>query len=251
VKHPGEFERMDAWAWLSLAALAAAPIVGVATRPPLRLLLASIPCWIYGNASEPILLAAVGLTVGSMAIAVVGPTLVGRRVKRIGAAPLPHLASGPLVPVTARTFVGGRRSRALHVAAIVLAATAAALFVAAAAGYERDVSSALGLSATIISATFVFGNWFSTRVRVRIDQVGVHGRTMLLEHTARWSDISGLRLRYVFLPGYGIRLVYYVVETPAAEVSFPSSMGGARELQAAIEAATGLRWAEPEITPTM
>jgi hypothetical protein len=55
----------------------------------------------------------------------------------------------------------------------------------------------------------------------------------------------------VFLPGYGIRLVYYVVETPAAEVSFPSSMGGARELQAAIEAATGLRWAEPEITPTM
>jgi hypothetical protein len=234
-----------------LTTLAAAPIVGFAHRPVLRVLLASIPCWVYGNASEPILLTAVGLTIASLAIVAVGPTLAGRRVKRPGAAPLPHLASGPLVPVTARTFFGGQRSRFLRHAAMALAVAALLLFIAAAAGYDAALTTGLGLSAVIISATFAFGNWFANRVRLRIDDIGVHGRTMLREHTARWSDISGLRLRYLFLPGYGIRLVYYVVETPAAEVAFPSSMRGAKELQAAIEAATGLQWAEPEITPTM
>ena len=58
VAHTGEFERMDGWAWLSLPTLAAAPFVGF-RGGMLRWLLASIPFWIYGNASEPILLSAV------------------------------------------------------------------------------------------------------------------------------------------------------------------------------------------------
>ncbi len=251
VNHPGQFERMDPWGWLSLTTLAAAAIVGFARRPIVRLLVASIPFWIYGNANELILLTAVGLTIGSLVVAAVGPTLAGRRVRHSGSTPLPHLASGPLVPITPQTYFGGQKSRVLRYSTIALAVAAFVLFTAAAAQYQVEVMTALGLSAVIMSATFAFSNWFANRVRLRIDHLGVHGRTMLREHTARWSDISGLRLRYVFLPAYGIRLVYYVVETPATEVSFPSSMRGAADLQAAIEAATGLRWPEPEITATM
>jgi hypothetical protein len=251
VQHRGEFERMDGWGWLSVAGFAAAAALGVRRWPILRWLLASVPFWIFGNANELLQLTAVGLTIAALAAGAVGPTLVGRRVRRAGSVPLPHLASGPLVPVAPRTFTGGQRSQFLRYAAIALVTIALLLSGLWAAGYDAAVTLGLGLSAVILSATFAFTNWFASRVRLRIDESGVHGRTLLREHTARWSDISGLRLRYVFLPGYGIRLVYYVVETPAAEVSFPSSMRGARELQATIETATGLRWSEPEITPTM
>jgi hypothetical protein len=250
--HTGDFERMDAWGWVSLAALGAAPFVGMRKSPALRWLFASIPFWVFGNALEWLNLTAVGLVIASMARAALIPTLVGRRVNRSAAqaTPLPHLASGPLVPVTPAVFSGGQRSRPLRYLMIAFMVIAAGLFVALAMSGGPEIAALL-IAAVIIAATFAFGNWFADRVRLRVDAVGVHGRTMFVEHTARWTEISGLRLRYLFLPGYSIRLVYYVVESAKHEVAFPSSMRGAKELQETIEAATGLKWPEPEITATM
>jgi hypothetical protein len=248
--HQGEFQRMDAWGWVTIVALAAAPFVGMRKSPALRLLVASIPFWIFSDAYEWIVLTAVGLVIASMARAALIPTLVGRRVNRSGETPLPHLASGPLVAVSPRVFTGGQRNRWLSYLTIGFLALAAVLGVALAMGGAVELG-ALALSCLIIAATFAFGNWFADRVRVRVDEAGVHGRTMFIEHTARWTEISGLRLRYLFLPGYSMRLIYYVVESPRHEVAFPSSMRGAKELQATIEAATGLKWPEPEITATM
>jgi hypothetical protein len=251
--HKGEFERMDAWGWVTIAALAAAPFVGMRRSPALRFLIASIPFWIFGNALEWLSLTAVGLVIASMARAALIPTLAGRRVNRWAsseATPLPHLANGPLVAVTPAVYPGAHRSRVLGYLAIGFMALAAVLMVALGMGGGVELG-ALALSCVIIAATFAFGNWFADRVRLRVDEVGVHGRTMFVEHSARWTEVTGLRLRYVFLPGYSIRLVYYVVESPTHEVSFPSSMKGAKELQGTIEAATGLRWPEPEITATM
>jgi hypothetical protein len=248
--HEGEFERMDAWGWVSLVALAAAPLVGFSARPALRLLLASIPFWVFGDSYEWVVLAAVGLTVASMVRAALVPTLAGRRVNGPAREVLPHLASGPLVPVTPHVFTVAHRSRLMRNLAIALAVMAAGLAVAGTMGDLVELQ-ALAFSALIIAATFAFGNWFADRVRLRVDEVGVHGRTMFIEHTAKWTEITGLRLRYLFMPGYSMRLVYYVVESPRHEVAFPSSMPGAKDLQACIEAATGLRWPEPEITATM
>jgi hypothetical protein len=248
--HAGGFERMDAWGWLSLASLGAAPFVGMRRSPALRFLVASIPFWVYGNALEWILLVAVALVIASMVRAALIPTLVGRRVNRSAQTPLPHLSSGPLVVVAPRVFTGGQRSRLLRNLSIGFLALAVVLVVALAMGGAVELG-ALALACVIIGATFAFGNWFADRVRLRVDEVGVHGRTMFVEHTARWTEISGLRLRYLFLPGYSARLVYYVVESQKHEVAFPSSMRGAKELQGTIEAATGLKWPEPEITATM
>jgi hypothetical protein len=249
VAHTGEFERMDGWAWLSLPTLAAAPFVGF-RGGMLRWLLASIPFWIYGNASEPILLSAVGVTIGGLAVGAVLPTLPSRRV-RSPTPPLAYLAAGPLVPVTPRHFSGGKRSRFLTWATRFLVAAALASLIAAALGTPAEVWGTICLVSLIMSATFAFSNWFADRVHFRIDGIGVHGRTLFREQTARWNEITGLNLRYLFMPGHGIRVVYYVVESAETEVSFPSSMAGAKELQTAVEAATGLQWPEPEITPTM
>ncbi len=242
---------MDASAWLVLATLPTAAVVGLRRWPGLRWIVASVPCWVFGNAAEWILLVAVGMTVVGMFVGAVGPALVGRRVRDASRVPLPHLASGPLVPVASRLYVGGQRSRVLHYLAIGMAVLAVVLLVAAASSDEQDELGALGLSSVIIASTFAFGNWFADRVRLRTDGEGVHGRTLFFERTARWTEISGLRLRYMFLMGFSVRLVYYVVETPSVEVAFPSSMRGAKELQQAIEEATGLRWAEPEIVANM
>jgi hypothetical protein len=250
--HQGDFERMDAWGWVAIAAFAAAPFIGMRRSSALRWLLASFPFWAFGETYEWMLLVAVGLVIASLAQVALIPTLVGRRVNRSAAqaTPLPHLANGPLIAVTPAVFAGGQRSRALRYASIVLVLIAAGLFVALAMGGGPEIAALL-IAAVIIAATFAFGNWFADRVRVRVDETGVHGRVMFLEHTARWTEISGLRLRYLFLPGYSARLVYYVVESPTHEVAFPSSMRGAKDLQATIEAATGLKWPEPEITATM
>lgn len=249
--HDGDMRRMDTWAWVALVSLAAAPLIGVRGGSPLQWLLTSIPFWIFGNAIEALLLVAVGLTIASMAAVAVVPTLVGRRVRRSQRQPLPHLASGPLVPVAPQVFTGGQRSRILKYAARALLLLAGALFLLIAAGAMAPELAGLPLAALIIAATFTFGNWFADRVRLRVDEVGVHGRMMFVEHTAKWTEISGLRLRYLFMPGYAVRMVYYVVESPRHEVAFPSSMKGARELQASIEAATGLAWPDPEITPNL
>ncbi len=247
----GDMTRMDAWAWVALVSLAAAPIVGLRKGSPLQWLLTSIPFWIFGNAIETLLLVAVGLTIASMAALALVPTLVGRRVNRSGRQPLPHLASGPLVPVAPQVFPGGQRSRVLKYLAIAMLLVALVLIVLVGAGAMAPELGALAVAALIIAATFSFANWFADRVRLRVDEVGVHGRTMFVEHTAKWSEISGLRLRYLFMPGYAVRMVYYVVESPRHEVAFPSSMKGAGELQACIEAATGLAWPEREITPNL
>ncbi len=249
--HDGEFRRMDPWGWVSLVSLATAPLLGLGTWPALRWLLASIPFWIFGNAIEWLLLVAVGLTIASMVRAALVPTLVGRRVHRPAHVPLAHLASGSLVPVAPRVFSGGQRSRLLRNLAIGCLVLAGVLLALLGTGRGADELAALALASVIISATFAFGNWFADRVRLRVDEAGVHGRTMFIEHTARWDEISGLRLRYLFMPGYSVRLVYYVVESPKHEVAFPSSMRGAKELQGIIEAATGVKWPEPEITATM
>ncbi|MEQ1731092.1 MAG: hypothetical protein ABL982_22210 [Vicinamibacterales bacterium] len=249
--HPYEFRRMDVWGWVALATLGAAPLIGLRNWPSLRWLLASIPFWIFGNALDWLLLVAVALTVASFVAGALVPTLVGRRVRKSGRTPLPHLASGPLVPVSPQICSGGRRSRPLTWLARGSCLGAVVVFALLAAGLLAVELAALGIAALIMAAVFTFSNWFADRVRVRVDEVGVHGRVLFLEHTAKWTDISGLRLRYLFMPAYGVRLVYYVVESPRHEVAFPSSMQGARELQATIESATGLTWPEPEITPTM
>jgi hypothetical protein len=249
VAHKGEFERMDGWAWVSLPTMAAAPFVGF-RRGMLRWFLASIPFWIYGNASEPILLAAVGVTVGGLVVGALLPTLPTRRV-RSSDPPLAHLASGPLVPVAPMQFSGGKRSRVLTWGTRILLLTALGGVIAAAFGSPPEVWGTICLVSLIMAATFAFSNWFADRVHFRVDGVGLHGRTLLFERTARWNEITGLTLRYLFMPGFGIRVVYYVVQSTRTQVSFPSSMLGAKELQAAVEAATGLQWPEPEITPTM
>jgi hypothetical protein len=114
-------------------------------------------------------------------------------------------------------------------------------------GESQALWIGLAISSAIMAATFAFSNWFATRVRLRLDEHGLHSRTLVMERTIRWREIAGLTLRYVFLPGFGMRLVYYCAYSPTREVAFPSSMVGAKELQAAIEQATGLAWPAPEI----
>lgn len=251
VMHGEPFERMDAWAWASMLALIAAAVVAFPDRAGWRWGLASVPLWIYSNGMPWIQYAAVAMTVAAMAAAAVGPTLVGRRVRHRGLSPLPHLAAGPLTVVTPRLYGGGQPSRLLGYVALGLAVLAVVLCGAAAFAGGGNEALGLGIAAAIIAATLTFANWFAGRVHVRVDGAGVHGRTLFREHTVRWNEVAELQLRYLFLPSSGTRLVYYVVRSPRTEVSFPSTMIAAGDLQAAIEAATGLRWPAPTITPTM
>lgn len=242
---------MDAWGWVSVMALAAAAVLAFQSRPAVRWLLTSVPFWMFGNALDWLLLVAVALTVVSMIAGALVPTLVGRRVNRPNRTRLVHLTAGPLVPMTPQVFTGGQRSRLVRNLAWSLLAMAVAVAALVGSGVFAVELAALALAALIMSSTFAFANWFADRVRVRIDEVGVHGRTLVVEHTAKWTDVTGLRLRYLMLPRYGVRMVYYVVESPRHEVAFPSSMRGAETLRDRIEAATGLRWSEPDITATL
>jgi hypothetical protein len=139
----------------------------------------------------------------------------------------------------------------IQVGAIVFAMLATVLGVLWLGNWNAVTTGALALSSAIIAVTFVASNWFAGRVRLRIDPEGLHSRLFYREHTIRWSEIAYLTLRYVFLPGVGGRIIYYSVRSPTREFSFPSSMRNAHELQLAIEAATGLKWPEPEITATL
>ena len=219
----------------------------VASNASFRWVLAGLPWWVHANASSLVMTIALTLTIGGLAVGAVGPVLPGRRRRHPGQ-PLPHLANGPLAPVAARTFSSGRRSRVMDVLAVVLGVTAISLFLAAPVMRDPWTPVALGISATIMSLTFLFSNWYSTRVSLRVDDAGLHTRVLLREHTLAWRDVSAVSLRYVFM-GMGLRLVYYCVHSPAREVAFPSSLTGAPELRATIEAATGLSWPEPDITP--
>lgn len=176
----------------------------------------------------------------------VGPTLPARR-RRYRGQPLTQLAAGPLVPIAPRSFPGARRTRFLSFATVVLAVLAIALIAMAGVGYFASEMGGLGLAVGIIAATFAFSNWFARRVHVRIDHAGVHGRVMFGEKTIRWQDLAALQLRYLFMPGPGVRMVYYSLRSPTTEIAFPSSMEGAKELRDAIEQATGERWPSPEI----
>lgn len=188
------------------------------------------------------------LLIGTVAWLMVRRVLPGRRLARTEPA-LPHMAAGPRAPVPPRIYAGGQPSRVITWTARVFAGLGLICF-AASGGADGAVFAGLALSCGIIAGTMVFANWFATRVRIRVDAEGLHGRTFFKEITVRWRDVSGLRLRHVLL-GTGVRLVYYCVQGGGFEVAFPSSMQGAAELQRTIEGATGLVYPPPEITPNM
>ena len=179
------------------------------------------------------------------------PVLPGRRIKH-GGAPQPHLAAGPLVRVAPAVFYGGHKSRFLSIASKVMGVTSLALALAGVRAAEDDAAVYLGLaiSSAIVAITFAFGNWFATRMRLRLDGTGLHSRLLFGEHTLPWNEVSSLSLRYVTMPRTGVRLIYYCVRSPTREFAFPNTQQGAEELRQVIARATGLAWPEPEITPT-
>ncbi len=179
------------------------------------------------------------------------PLLPGRRILH-GGVPQAHLAAGPLVLVAPAVFYGGHKSRFLSVASVVLGVTTLALALAAARAADDDAAIYLGLaiSSAIIAITFAFGNWFATRMRLRIDGTGLHSRVLFGEHTLPWKEVSSLTLRYVTVPRTGVRLIYYCVRSPTREFAFPNTQQGADDLRQLIARATGLAWPEPDITPT-
>src|SRR5262245_12417447 len=136
--HTQNFERLDGAAWVALLSFAAAPILGLPTRPALRWLLLSIPFWMFGNAVEWMQFVAVGCTIAAFAALAVSPTLVGRRKRAAGVAPLEHLASGPLTPVTPRVFSAAGRSRVLTYMTVGAFVLALLLFVLMAAGVSPN-----------------------------------------------------------------------------------------------------------------
>ena len=213
-----------------------------------RWIAASFPFWAMAPRYQWTEFVALGMVFIGMAVTGVGPTLPGRR--RRGGDALPHMASGALGPVVARTFPGAHHSRVISVATFVFAMLTVVLGLLASRGFNAELTGALALSSAIIAGTFAFSNWFAGRVQLRIDEQGLHSRLFLREMSIAWKEVAGLSLRYVFLPGMGVRVVYHVVHSPRREFAFPSSMAGAAELQSSIEAATGLEWPEPEITPT-
>jgi hypothetical protein len=179
------------------------------------------------------------------------PMLPGRRIVN-GGVPQPHLAAGPLVLVAPAVFYGGHKSRVLSIASVVLGVTAVVLALASARAAQDEVAVYVGLaiSSAIIAITFVFGNWFATRMRLRLDGMGLHSRLLFGEHTLPWKEVSSLSLRYVTIPRSGVRLIYYCVRSPTREFAFPNTQQGAEELRQVIARATGLAWPEPDITPT-
>lgn len=248
---PGmSLDRVNGWSLLFMTSASVGAVLALHRFAGMRWIAASLPFWAMSGSGEWADVVAAGLVLLGLVIAAVGPTLPGRR-RRVGLAPLPHLSSGALVDVAPRVFPSGRPSRVLRVAIVVLSALTIGLAVLAASGGDSGVTGGLAMATGVMAATFLFANWFAGRARVRVDAEGVHGRTLLREHSVPWSEVVGVSLRYVFLPGVGARIVYYCVQSPERECAFPSSMQGAKELQATIEAATGLAWPVPTITPTL
>lgn len=188
------------------------------------------------------------ILIGAVAWLLVRRVLPGRRLLRVEA-PLPQMAAGPRAPVPPRVYAGGQPSRVITWAARVFAGLTV-VCIAASGGADGAVFTGLAISCGIIAGTMVFANWFATRVRFRVDAEGLHARTFYKEITVRWREVSELRLRYVLL-GNGVRVLYYCVQGGGREVSFPSSMREAAELQRTIEAATGVAYPAPHMTPNM
>lgn len=245
------------WGLLFIGCTAVGSAMWLRQRPGFRWIVASIPFWVYANVTSWAMAAALALSIGGLFVWRVGPTLPGRRIPR-GGTPMPHLAGGPLSPISTAVYPGAHSIRSLRTMTFVAAGVCVLLLLLATAaslgtGQQETatLSGALALSSGIMALTFAFSLWFSGRVRLRIDQVGVHGRTMFREQTVRWPDVVSLDLRYLIFPSKSVRVVYYCVRSPNREVAFPSSMRGATDLRTAIEAATGVRWAIPEITANM
>ncbi len=249
--HGDDFARLDVWAWTALVAFAAAPLIGVTEWPSLRWMLASLPFWVFGDASDAVRLTAFVLFMVGLIRLAVGPTLVARgRTSAEVWPPILPSGSSPLVRVAPRVYPGAHPSRGLHWVALILVMLGLVLVVVAGTTSDSAAAGALALAAWIMAGTFFFGNWFATRVRLRVDEVGLHGRVMFFERSAPWNEITTLSLRYVFL-GAGGRFVYYVVRTAHCEVAFPSGMTDASDLLRTIESATGETFPTPEIAPTM
>jgi len=238
------------WSPLIALSVSTAALVFMRRRRISKWFVASLPWWVVSNSSGWFELIAALLTLGGFIALAVGPTLPGRRRGRSKAEPLPHLANGPVVAVESRIYPGARPSRVLSIITIIMFCLTVVLAVATGMGAPAEVA-ALALSALVIATTLAFSNWFSGRLRLRIDQHGLHSRVFFAEQTIGWPEVAGITLRYVFFPGMGVRLVYYVVYSATHEYAFPSSMANAKELQAQVEAATGLAFPEPDITPNM
>jgi hypothetical protein len=247
---PTALDTVDAWGLAFVACTFVGAFMWLRKWKALRWVAASFPFWAMSDAVSWFVYVALGMVYYAMIIGMVRPTLPGRSF-RSNEPPLSHLASGPLTPITAQVFPNAHPSRVIQVAAVVMGLLSLVLFVLGAGGWNADLTIALGLSALIIALTFAGANWFSGRVRVRIDSEGLHSRLFYREDSVRWNEIAYLTLRYVFLPGMGARIIYYCVRSPTREFAFPSSMRNAGQLQSAIESATGLKWPEPEITATM
>lgn len=241
---------LNVWTVLFLVCTSAGVLIWLRRWTGLRWAAASLPFWALSNAGDWIGYAAFALFVGGMMVAAVGPTLPGRR-RRLDGAPLPCLVTEPLVAPAPKVYPAARPSRVLKFLTIGFFVLTFVLAAASARAAEPAAIGALSLASLIIATTFAFSNWFSGRVRFRIDPAGLYYRTMFVEQALRWNEVVALSLRYVFLPGMGVRLVYYVVRSNTRECAFPSSMNGAMELKASIEQATGVAWPEPEITPNM
>jgi hypothetical protein len=224
-------------------------------RGAARWFAASLPWWVMARSSGWFEFGAAILTFAGIVAFTVGPTLPGRRRGRASAiatatatekeTPLPQLANGPIVPVTPRVYHTAKPSPLTASLTVMFFILACAMAVASASAAEPLITGALALASLIITVTFAFLNWFSARVRLRIDQHGLHSRVFFDEQTIPWREVAGLTLRYSFLAGIGVRVVYYVVYSPTHEFTFASSIDGAKELQLAIEAATGFTFPEP------
>ena len=217
--------------------------------PSARWIVASVPFWVMAPRYAWAEFVALGLVLLGIVVKAVSPTLPGRRVR--GGSALPRLASGALAPVVSRSFPSARQSKVLNIGTYLFAAATVVLGVLASGASDASLLGALAIATAIISVTFAFSNWWAGRVQLRIDAQGLHSRVFFREESIPWNRVAGLSLRYVFMPGMGVRVVYHVVQSPDREFAFPSSMAGAAELKGSIEAATGLEWPEPEITPTL
>ncbi len=243
-------DRLDAWSLAFALCLSLGPYLLMRRFPGIRWIVASIPFWALSNAAGWMTYIALGLVFTGLIMGGVGPVLPGRR-RKSDRPVLPELANGPLVPVEPCEYPGGRPSRVLEIAAMVLALMALGLIVLALAGWGTPLTGILAFPSALMAGVFKFGNWWAGRIGYRVDAVGLHSRLFFTEHTIRWSDVVDVSLRYVLLYYGGMRIVYYCVHSPTRECAFPSSMPQARDLQATIEAATGFHWPAPRITATL
>lgn len=243
---PPDERTWTGWTVFFLATMVTGTFMWLRRWPGLRWMAASIPVVAYAKVATWVEMTGIGMFFVGLLIAAVSPTLPTRR-RRLDLAPMPHLSAGALTSVEPRIYPGAHGVRIIAIGGWVFVALMVVLLGFSAREGADPALATLALACAIIASTCAFSYWFSGRVRVRVDGSGVHGRTAFFEHTIKWSDVAALRLRYVFLPGYGIRLVYYCVQSPDREVSFPSSMKNAASLQASIEAATGTTFPTPEI----